>query len=469
MKKLFKFTMLITAIGALTLPLTACGGQETAAAAAINNSVLVGTVTPEIGDIVVMGEYIGTMEPNQQVAVLPRIPGEVQSVYFNVGDMVEAGDILFRIDTTDILSGINALEAQLAVQDAVINAAQTGVSLVDGSAMQSQILSADGGVNQASAAVSQAGLNLEQARIAVEQAQMGYDLAYQGLNDTSTLFEAGVVSRSVFEQTEAGYLNAAANLERANSGLEMATLGVAQAERAYAQALEGQRILLEQVPAENRRRAQDALAQAQAARDIVLVNLESTRDRLDDATVRAPISGLIEMRNVEEFGFAAPGMPAFLISDQNSMTVSFRVPRGSVAYLEVGDDVVLHDGTAEYAGAITEIATMVDFGGLLTIKATIPNPPEHLLSGTSVRIFASAQRAADVLILPLNTIHHDRGIATVFIAENGFARRVPVELGIFDANYAQILSGISNTDQIINTWSARLTDGAEIEISRRGE
>jgi RND family efflux transporter MFP subunit len=460
-----KYFLLIGILCAFVMSLTSCG-NETVAAVAVSDSVLVGTVMPVIGDIVVQGEYIGTMEPNQQVAVLPRVPGEVLSVYFNVGDTVEAGDILFTIDTTDILSGINALEAQLAVQDAVISAARTGVALIDGSAMQSQILSADGGVAQASAAVSQAGLNLEQARIAIEQAQMGYDLAAQGLADTTTLFEAGVVSRNVFEQTEAGYLNAAANLERALSGLEMATLGVSQAERAYAQALEGQRILLEQVPAENRRRANDALAQAQAAREIVLVNLESTRDRLNDAVVRAPIGGLIEMRNVEEFGFAAPGMPAFLISDQNSMTVSFRVPRISVAFLELGDEIILHDGTNEYLGEIIEIGTMVDFGGLLTVKARIPNPPAHLLSGTSVRIFANAQRANDVLILPLNAIHHDRGVATVFVAQNGIARRVPVELGIFDANYAQILSGISQNDEIISTWSSRLADGVEVEVSR---
>ncbi|MCL1884983.1 MAG: efflux RND transporter periplasmic adaptor subunit [Defluviitaleaceae bacterium] len=466
MKKFFKSAAVLSVLGAAILLLTSCGGSDTVAAVAISDSILVSTVSPEIGDIHVMGEYIGTMQPNQQVAVLPRLPGEVLSVYFNVGDTVNAGDVLFTIDAAEIEANITALEAQLDVQDAMVRAAQTGVLLVDGSAMQSQILSADGGVNQTVAAISQAELNVEQSRIAVEQAQMGYDLAEQGFLDATVLYEGGVISRNAFEQAEAGYLNAQAGLERALGGYSLATIGLSQAEQGLQQALEGQRILMEDAPAENRRRAQDGLAQAEAARNAVYVNLEAIRDRLDDSVVTAPINGVIEMRNVEEFGFAAPGQPAFLISDHDSMTVSFRVPRSAAAILEIGDGIILFDGEEEHNGAITEIATMVDFGGLLEIRANIPNPPEILLSGMSVRIFATAQRAENVLILPLNAVHHDRGFAHVFVAQDGFAVRTPVEMGVFDANYAQIISGISPDDQVINSWNVILSDGVEIEVSQ---
>lgn len=451
------------ALAALALPLTSCG-QETAAATVVDNTVLVSTISPETGNIIVMGEYIGHMEPNQQVAVLPRIPGEVLSVYFGVGDRVEAGDVLFILDTADLEANITALQAQLEVQDAMVRAAQTGVQLIDGSAMQSQVLQADGGVNQAEAGINQAIQGVEQARIGVEQAQMAYDMANQAFNDTTTLFEAGIVARSAFDQAEAGYLNAQAGLERALVGYTQAQLGLSQAEMGHAQALEGQRILTEQTPVENRRRAQDGLAQAQAARNAVAVNLETTMDRLDDAIVTSPISGVVIQRNVDAFGFAGPQAPAFIISDDESMVVSFRVPRNSVEHLSIGDSVTLQDNGYALAGTITEIASMVDMGGLVNIRATIPNPPAGMIAGTSVRIFANAQRADNAMVLPLNAIHHERGIAHVFIAENGIASRVPVELGVFDAYYAQILSGISMNDEIIITWSARLTDGAEINI-----
>jgi len=473
-KNFFVFMM----IAVMGLSFAACGRNETVAVAVVNDSIPVETIATEIGNIIVMGEYIGTVEPNQQVNVLPGIPGEVLSVYFGVGDIVEAGDILFTIDTTDIENNIATLEAQLAVQNATVNTAQTGVSLVEGSALQSQLLQASGGINQATAGINQAELAIQQAEQNVEQSQIlffqqktAYDMAAQGLSDTTILFEAGVVARVAFEQAEAAYQNAAAALERAQSGYTMATIalsqaqqGLAQAQMGLEQALEGQRILAEDAPAENRQRALDGLAQAQAARNTILVNIEMARNRLDDASVRAPISGVIERRTVEPFGFASPQAPAFVISAQDSMMVSFRVPQNSFEYLSVGDEITLNTGTAEFTGAITEISTSVSAGGLLSIKANIPNPPANLLGGTLVRIFAEAQRAENVPIVPLGVVHYDRGVPYIFVEENGFARKVQIETGIFDALHMQILSGVNSNERIISTWSSRLSDGVEVEI-----
>ncbi|MCL1862394.1 MAG: efflux RND transporter periplasmic adaptor subunit [Defluviitaleaceae bacterium] len=450
----------------LIIAFTGCSANETVAAFVANDNVMVNTITPTRGNITVVGEYIGVIQPIQQVAVLPRLMGEVTGVYANVGDFVEEGDILFTIDTTELEINIAALEAQLDVQDATVRAAQTGVRLIDGSAMQSQVIQAQGGVAQAEAAVQQATLNVEQALLGIEQAQLGYDMAAQGLSDTTILFEAGIVTRNVFEQAEAGYANAAAGLERAQSSYALANIGLSQAELGHSQALEAQRILLEQAPEENRTRAQDGLAQAQAARNIIVVNLEAVQDRLNDATVRAPISGIIEMRNVEQFGFASPQAPAFLISEQNVMTVTFRVPRISAMYFNIGDALIVSDGGEEFGGAISEMSTMVDHGGLVTVTADIPNPPSSLLSGTNVRVFVDAQRADDTLIVPLGAIHHIAGVPHVYVADMGVARLTAVQTGIFNADYIQILSGVGADARIINTWSARLTDGVAIEVLR---
>ena len=435
-----------------------------AAQSALNERISVNTIMPEMGGIIVTGEYIGTLEPGQQVAVLPMLPGEVLSVYFTLGEYVREGDVLFRIDPSDIENSIAALEAQLAVQEAMIRAAETGVELVGGSAMQSQIISAAGGVNQAAAAVAQAEQNVTQALIGIEQAQMAYDLALQGKNDAALLFAAGAMSRSALDQAEAGYLNARAGLDRAISGLQLAEIGQATAMQAHAQALEGQRILTNQAPGENRRRAEDGLEQARAAYNAVLVNIETARDRLDDTIVTSPISGIVQMRNVDPFGFAAPGSPAFLIAEVDFLTVMFRVPRTAAEFLQVGDEITLTDNGNYYTGSITEISSAVEPGGLLTVRASIPNPNASLMAGTSVRVFADVQRAEDIIILPIGAVRHERGVPFVFIADGGIARRVQVETGLFNVDSIQIVSGLSVTDRVITTWNPGLADGSEIEV-----
>jgi len=461
------FKIILTGL-IVMLMLVGCTSDNGAGDDMHQGSVIVDTIMPEIGSIVVAGEYIGRMEPIQQVTVFPRVPGTVVSVYFGVGDTVNAGDVLFTLEATEITNSIASLEAQLEVQDATVRAAETGVALVGGSAMQSQILTASGAVNQAESAVSQSEQNVHQALIGIEQAQLGYDVAAQNLSDITVLYEAGIEARIMLDQAQAAYLNAGSALERAQSSHIIATTALNQARQALAQAREGHRILTGQASSENRRRAQDTLNQAQAARNTAYVGLQTAMDRLDDTSVRSPISGIIEMRSIEQHNMAAPGAPAFVISAQGSMAVTFRVPRNSLGHMELGDEITLFYENARHIGAITEIGTTVDISGLVTVRANIPDPPASLISGASVRISAEAQRALDILVVPLSAVHYDRGAPHVFVADGARARRIAVETGIFDAQNIQIISGLSSDDQIISTWSSRLSDGIEIEVANIG-
>ena len=444
----------------------------------VKKDTAVDTIKPEIGNITVICEYIGITEPSRQVSVYPKLAGEVLSVNFSVGDMVEAGDVLFTMNVTDILNNIKSLEAQLAIQDAAVNSAQTGVSLATGSAVQSQILSASGGVQQAEAAIRQAEQNAEQALLAIEQrelalqqAQMAYDAAVQNYDNALFVYELGEISKSSLEQAETACSNAeiAVNqamsvLEQTKNSYETAVNGIAQAQQAYEQALEAQRIVSTQTPAENRRRAQDALDQAQAARDSLLVSIQTTSERLDDAVIRAPISGVIERRGIEPLNMASPQSPAFVISEKSSVTVSFRVPRSVVEHMEIGDSITLKDGDSDYAGTITEISPTANASGLFNIKARTAGAAANLPNGASVIVAATAQQAVNTPLVPLSAVHYENGVPFVFTAEDGFARKKQVEVGIFDTQNIQITAGVEMDSQIISTWSSRLSDGLEIVI-----
>jgi len=81
-----------------------------------------------------------------------------------------------------------------------------------------------------------------------------------------------------------------------------------------------------------------------------------------------------------------------------------------------------------------------------------------------VRVFVDTQRVLGVPILPLGAIYHERGVPHVFVASEGKAISVPVETGLFDSDFVHIISGLEEGALVINSWSARLTDGVEIEV-----
>jgi membrane fusion protein (multidrug efflux system) len=146
------------------------------------------------------------------------------------------------------------------------------------------------------------------------------------------------------------------------------------------------------------------------------------------------------------------------------MTVTFKVPKTSYAYMAFGDTVTLQENGSNYSASITEISTAVDASGLFTVKATIENPPATLHNGGTVKVIATTQKAIGVPVVPLNAVHYDNGIPYVYIADNGVAKKTQVEVGLHSAQYIHIISGADVTSPIINTWSTRLGDGMEIKL-----
>ena len=127
---------------AASLLLSGCAQQaDPAAETAEEAAVAVKAVSAQIGTLAVSNEFIGTVSPQQQVTVMPMVSGEVDQVYFEVGDEVKAGDVLFHI--RDDAARLQKENAELTRKSAEITAQmQLGSSQVmNNISMQSNIRS----------------------------------------------------------------------------------------------------------------------------------------------------------------------------------------------------------------------------------------------------------------------------------------------------------------------------------------
>ena len=123
MKKFGKRIMSLTAVTmCLAMIMTGCGAaeepveQEEASVAVTTEEVGTGTLT-------LNNAFVGTISPEETVAVIPLAAGTVTETFFEVGDYVEAGDVLFQID--DEIAQIQATTAALSVQQAEQTAEMT--------------------------------------------------------------------------------------------------------------------------------------------------------------------------------------------------------------------------------------------------------------------------------------------------------------------------------------------------------
>lgn len=131
----------ISLLLAAALVFSGCGTEAEGTAQEASSAIAVKAVEAELGTMTVSNQFIGTVSPQQQVSIVPLVSGEVDAVYAEVGDEVEAGDVLFHIK--DEAARLQKESAELSKQGAELSAQmQLGsAQVMNNISMQSNIRS----------------------------------------------------------------------------------------------------------------------------------------------------------------------------------------------------------------------------------------------------------------------------------------------------------------------------------------
>ena len=502
---------LAVTVGAATL--TGCGSSKKTETEKVNVEVQ----TPQSGEVTLDTDYIGTVSPEQQVYVVPLVSGTVTQVNYAVGDTVKEGDVLFKIDD-------EAAQLQMDNAKAVYSQAEAGVNVATGGSrhlqnyqtekgidsmedsldtvrdsikdMESQIGTLGDQETQLTQAVSgaQAQANAKNQALAQEQVKLeGLQADLEKLknpgNDASGTpilpDEAAIATKKAEIQIqETVVANAKLELTQAQGALSQAQSGLSSVKSGKSQlesALESTKSQKETLK-DNLKTTQktyeitknevypetDATYSAQLAQ--ANVGLKSAQYQLDLYTIKAPISGQIESISVEKDSMASAGSPAYVISNKDSMTVTFNVAEKAKDELQVGDTIEVERNGETFAGTITEVGTMAGpQTRLFQVKASVIGAGDKLPSGVSVKVHATTQREESSLVIPYDAIYFSAGSAYVYCVEDGKLVKTPITVGLMNDNEAVVADGLNGESQVVTTWSSKLRDGAEVVVKTEAE
>ena len=195
------------------------------------------------------------------------------------------------------------------------------------------------------------------------------------------------------------------------------------------------------------------------------VGIDSAQMQLDYYTVEAPISGVIESVSVEEDQMVSAGSAAYVISNKESMTVTFQVTEEAKNVLAAGDPVTVERNGDTYEGTITEVGTMANAQThLFTVKASVSGASDKIPNGVTVKVYATTHEEENKLIIPYDALYFSAGSAYVYCVEDGTIVRTPVTVGLMSDTQAVIEEGLSEDSQVVGNWSSRLRDGAPAEV-----
>ena len=158
-RPMFRRTAVLAAALAAAAALAGC--REEKAAEAVDHVRPVKTMTVAVGDETRTIRYSGSVRARVETALGFRVPGKIVERRADVGSRVEAGEVLARLDPTDLVLALKAAEAN-------VTAARSREKVAEDGLTRARALNTKGFVADA---------NLDRARLDAEQAVAGVDAA----------------------------------------------------------------------------------------------------------------------------------------------------------------------------------------------------------------------------------------------------------------------------------------------------
>jgi HlyD family secretion protein len=481
----------VTTAGALLIGaalLTAC-----AQPGAANNANTQRTATLANGALTATVNATGNIEPESEVRLNFQQAGTVAEVLFEEGATVKQGDVIARLDTTDLELALAQAQAQLdnakgaliTAQNSVQNARAaeiiaganysrtvSGVRPADVTAAKAALDAAQANLDKLLAGptatdLAQAEAQLRNSEAALKQAQGAYDRAFSAN-------PAGIGGSPAALQLE----QATNNFNAAKSAYDKAAQGADNAQtKAAQQQVENARAAYDKVARPARdfdvNQAQAQIEQAQlglknaqqqvtsAENQIKLaeITVKQAQRRLDQAALLAPISGRISTLNVKagELTAATAALPAATLVDASQFHIDITVDEIDIAKVKEGMDVVVTLDSlpgVEVNGKVTRISpTSKTVNGVVSyeVRVAVDAANADLRSGMTANASIVLDKRDGVLLAPNWAVRRDRdtGKSYLTLQDGSNTREVEVSTGLRNDAFSEILSGVKAGDVVV--------------------
>lgn len=390
----------------LLLSLFGCGKSKEA----LNEEGLAVNVTVEkavnktIEDTVT---YMGEVTASEYTGVTSKVSANVKEIYKELGEYVEEGEALAKLDDTDYRLSYNQAKAAYNQAKANYN------SVKNGTAMQTTV---------------QLDSALSAAKIEYNDAKTNYD-------NQKILFDNGAISKLTLDAAQKRLENAELNLNTAQTNYDVGT-----------------KVLIKE-------NAETAYAALESAR----VGLEVAENSLSNTIIRAPISGYISGKNISRGQMISPGVEIFSVKATDSVNAEINVTESVIGSVKVGAKAVINIKSAqieEIEGIVTTVSPTKDARtGMYAVKISLDNSDGEINDGMFAEIILTLSEATDCLAISSDSVLEDEnGDKYVYIVEDDMAKRVNIKTGITTDSYTEVVSGIKKGDRVVVSGKEYLSE-----------
>ena len=268
----------------------------------------------------------------------------------------------------------------------------------------------------------------------VGRAKAQYDVAhlqYTRLADVSKT-KPGLVAQQEVDDAQGKDLGAASNLDAVKGTLESA-------------------------------KSEVAVAQARLAHDQAMY---------DYSKITAPFSGVVTQRFANLGALMQAGTsstqstPLVRLSEETTYRLVIPVPESYVRYIKIGDPVEVKVPALGQTVTGKVARTSIDVNSetrTMHTEVDVPNPTGKLVPGLYAEAVLTMNQTGDAITIPVQAIDRTGDQTSVLVLQNNNTVQTrPITLGVQNANYAEVATGLAAGERIVVSDRISLKSGEQV-------
>ncbi len=368
----------------------------------------------------------GTVAPVRRAVLTTRLSGLITRLAVEEGDAVQAGEVLVRVDSTDV-------EAQVSQARAGAETASAGARQVEAA------------LGTAQAAVAEAQARIRALEADKTEARSRLALAETEARRHAFLYQEGAIAKQRAEQTQTELEVARARIQGLDAGIRQARAGLQRAQAGLGET----RAAVDSSYA--------AVGQARAGVDVAA-------SQLPYAEVRAPFSGVVTRKSAWQGEMTVPGGALLEIQDVRAVRLEASVPEEQLKHLHPGQSlpVALDALDRKVTGRVDQIVPSGDPASrTFLVKVSLENRDGRIIPGMYGRLEVP-QGSRRFLSVPADALVQRGQLEGVMVIEDGDVARLRlVKTGATTPAGTEILTGLKAGERVARQASG-LVDGTRV-------
>lgn len=353
--------------------------------------------------------------PLHQATVAPKITSTIVDFKIQRGSRVKQGQLLAVLENRDLSAQAEASKGDFDQANATY------------------VMTLNSGLPQ----------QLQKAELDAATAKSSFDAAQKLYDSRKDLYQQGAIPRRDLDAGEVALAQARSQNEQAQKQLaDLQRLGKEQLAKA-----------------------------AQGTKESAEGHYRAAAAQLSYSEIRSPIDGVVTDRPLYVGDLATANQPILTVMDISTLVAKAHIPQADAVLLKVGDPAELKVPHVEepITGRVSLISPALDPGSTtieVWVEARKPNPA--LKPGMTVSVAMIAKTVKDAVAVPTASVfkNADGAYYVLLAGADNKASQRPVQLGVKNAELAQIVSGINAGDPVITSGGFAIPEGTAISVEK---